>query len=89
MTTPTADERESLADHEALHAPALGTKCDADADLARACRDREREHAVDADGGEQQRRGRERREQRGAEAVLGGRLCVALRHGLHVVHEEM
>ena len=79
------DERQSVADHKPLHARALGAKRDADAHLASARRDREGKDAVDADGGEQQRGERERREQHGAEAVLGGRDARSLCHCLQVV----
>jgi hypothetical protein len=54
-------------------------------DLVRALHHRIRDHAVDADAGEQQRGGAEDNEERRLQAVIGHRQLFDLIHGAEVV----
>ena len=80
MTMPAHGEQERLPHHHAQHVATLGAERHPDADFLRPLRDAVRDHAVDADGGEQKRRAGKAREQQHREAALRDRV------GHHLVH---
>ena len=59
MTTPIGRERHALAHDQPEHIGLLRAERDAHAHLLRALGNRERQHAVDADAGQEQGRGAE------------------------------